>query len=117
MTQQACKLVIVTEKLLLKKIAKIIDEAGATGYTVVEAGGKGSRNVRSSGEPSVSGTYSNIKLEVLTPNREMAEKISDEVAARFFDDYSGIAYLCNVMEVLHAHKFGPKNPAAQTKKA
>lgn len=105
MTQNASKLVIVTEKLLLKKIAKIIDEAGATGYTVVDAGGKGSRNMRSSGRPTVSDNDSNIKFEVLVPNREMAVKISDEVAARFFDDYSGIAYLCSVMEVLHAHKF------------
>ncbi|MEM8676979.1 MAG: hypothetical protein AAGF83_24465 [Cyanobacteria bacterium P01_G01_bin.67] len=105
MTQQACKLVIVTEKLLLKKIAKIIDEVGATGYTVVDAGGKGSRNVRSSGQPAVSDTYSNIKFEVLTRNRDIAVKISDEVAAQFFDDYSGIAYICDVMEVLHAHKF------------
>lgn len=84
MTQQASKLVIVTEKLLLKPIAKIIDAAGASGYTVVAAGGKGSRNVRSSGQPSVSDTYSNIKIEVLTANREMALKISDEVAAQFF---------------------------------
>lgn len=105
MSKQASKLVIVTEKVLLKKIAKIIDAAGATGYTVVDAGGKGSRNVRSSGRPTVSDSFSNIKFEVLTPNREMAVKISDEVAARFFDDYSGIAYLCSVMEVLHAHKF------------
>ena len=105
MTQQASKLVIVTEKLLLNKIAKIIDAAGATGYTVVEAGGRGSRNVRSSGRPTVSDTYTNIKFEVLTPNREMAVTISDEVAAQFFDDYSGIAYLCDVMEVLHAHTF------------
>ena len=105
MTQQASKLVIVTEKLLLQKIAKIIDEAGATGYTVMEAGGKGSRNVRSSGRPTVSDTYSNIKFEVLTPSREMAVQIADEVAAQFFEDYSGISYLCDVMEVLHAHKF------------
>lgn len=104
MTQKATKLIIVTEKLLLKKIAKIIDKAGATGYTVVDAGGKGSRNVRSSGGPTMSDTYSNIKLEVLTPNRDMAVKISDEVAMQFFDDYSGIAYLCEA-EVLHAHKF------------
>lgn len=104
MTQQASKLVIVTEKLLLKKIAQIIDKAGATGYTVVEAGGKGSRNVRSSGQPTVSDTFSNIKIEVLTPSRDMAVKISDEVAAQFFDDYSGIAYICNA-EVLHAHSF------------
>ncbi|MBP0029014.1 P-II family nitrogen regulator [Roseofilum sp. Guam] len=106
MTQKAAKLVIVTEKLLLKKIAKIIDEAGATGYTVVEAGGKGSRGVRSPGTPSsVSDEFTNIKFEVLTPNRDMAVKISDQVAAKYFDDYSGIAYLCDVMEVLHAHKF------------
>ncbi|MGY6529960.1 MAG: P-II family nitrogen regulator [Cyanobacterium sp.] len=104
MSQKANKLVIVTEKLLLKKIAKIIDEAGATGYTVVAAGGKGSRNVRSSGQPTVSETYSNIKIEVLTPSREIAIKISNEVAERFFEDYSGIIYLCEA-EVLHAHIF------------
>ncbi|AFZ51987.1 P-II family nitrogen regulator [Dactylococcopsis salina] len=104
MTKEAKKLVIITEKLLLKKVAKIIDEAGATGYTVLATGGKGSRNVRSSGQPTVGDTESNIKFEVLTPTREMALKISDEVAARFFEDYSGITYLCEA-EVLHAHKF------------
>ncbi|MEM9908637.1 MAG: hypothetical protein AAF921_26865 [Cyanobacteria bacterium P01_D01_bin.44] len=107
MAKPASKLVIVTEKLLLKKIAKIIDEAGATGYTVVDAGGKGSRNVRSSGRPSVSDEFSNVKIEVLTDSRDMAMKISDKVAAQFFDDYSGIAYICEA-EVLSAHKFcGP----------
>ncbi|MEM1241553.1 MAG: hypothetical protein AAGI45_17085 [Cyanobacteria bacterium P01_H01_bin.26] len=105
MSQQASKLVIVTEKVLQKQIAKIIDEVGATGYTVVDAGGKGSRNVRSSGRPTVSDNFSNVKFEILTPSREMAVKISDEVADQFFDNYSGISYLCDVMEVLHAHKF------------
>lgn len=98
------KLVIVTEKLLLKEIAKIIEEAGASGYTVMAAGGKGSRNIRSTGHPNVSETFPNVQIEVLTANREMAVKIADEVAAQFFDNYSGIAYLCDA-EVLHAHKF------------
>ena len=107
MAKPASMLVIVTEKLLLKKIAKVIDSAGATGYTVVEAGGKGSRNVRSSGAPSVGGSLSNIKIEVLTDSRDMAIRISDEVSAKFFDNYSGIAYLCDA-EVLSAHQFcGP----------
>ncbi|MEO0351220.1 MAG: hypothetical protein AAF282_14365 [Cyanobacteria bacterium P01_A01_bin.15] len=105
MSQQASKLVIVTEKVLQKQIAKIIDDVGATGYTVVDAGGKGSRNVRSSGRPTVSDNFSNVKFEILTPSREMAVKISDEVAGQFFDNYSGISYLCDVMEVLHAHQF------------
>ena len=107
MAKPASLLVIVTEKLLLKKIAKIIDKAGATGYTVVPAGGKGSRDVRSSGQLSASDTFTDIKIEVLTENREMALKIADEIALEFFDDYAGIAYICNA-EVLSAHKFcGP----------
>ncbi|MGB3294959.1 MAG: hypothetical protein WBB01_18405 [Phormidesmis sp.] len=108
MAKPASMLVIVTETLLLKKIAEIIDKAGATGYTVVAAGGKGSRNVRSSGQPSVSGTaFTDIKIEVLTDDQDMALKIADEVAARFFDNYAGIAYICNA-EVLSAHAFcGP----------
>lgn len=104
MTQKASKLVIVTEKLLLQKVATIIEELGATGYTVMDTGGKGSRNVRSSGRPHVTDTCANVKFEILTRSRETALKISDEVAAQFFDDYSGIAYLCEA-EVLHAHKF------------
>ncbi|MGB3299187.1 MAG: hypothetical protein WBA76_13025 [Phormidesmis sp.] len=108
MAKPASKLVIVTEKLLLKKIAKIIDEAGATGYTAVDAGGQGSRNVRSSGQPTVSGSFLNVKIEVLTDSQDMALKISNEVAGQFFDDYSGIIYLCEA-EVLSAHKFcGPE---------
>jgi len=107
MAKPAKKLVIVTEKILLKKIASIIEESGATGFTVVESGGKGSRNVRSSGQPNVSDTTANIKFEVLTPNRDMAENIADQVAMKFFTDYAGIAYICDA-EVLYAHTFcGP----------
>jgi nitrogen regulatory protein PII len=107
MAKPAKKLVIVTEKILLKKIAHIIDDSGATGYTVVETGGKGSRNVRSSGQPNVSDTHGNIKFEVLTSNRDMAENIADQIAMKFFNDYAGIAYICDA-EVLYAHTFcGP----------
>ena len=104
MTKPANVLVIITEKLLLKQIAKIIDAAGATGYTVTAAGGRGSRNIRSSGQPSVGDTYANIKIEVLTPNRDMALNIADAIADNFFEDYAGITYLWNA-EVLHAHDF------------
>lgn len=107
MAKPAKKLVIITEKVLLKKIGKIIDELGATGYTVLETGGKGSRNVRSSGQPSVSDTTSNIKFEVLTDTRDLALDIADKVATKYFVDYAGIAYICDA-EVLYAHQFcGP----------
>ena len=108
MAKPAKKLVIITEKLLLKQVAKIIDASGASGYTVVETGGKGSRNMRSSGQPSVSDTTSNIKFEVLTDTYDMAVAISDQVAAQFFTDYAGIIYICDT-EVLYAHSVcGPE---------
>ncbi len=108
MAKKANKLVIVTEKILLKKIAQIIDECGSKGYTVMETGGRGSRNVRSSGQPHVSDVQSNIKFEVLTESREMAEEIADKVAVKYFNDYAGIAYICSA-EVLYGHSFcGPE---------
>lgn len=107
MAKPAKKLVIITEKILLKKVAKIIEESGATGYTVLETGGKGSRNVRSSGQPNVSDTEANVKFEVLTSDRVMAEKIADEVAVQFFLDFAGMIYICDA-EVLYGHSFcGP----------
>ncbi|MCG9885216.1 MAG: hypothetical protein MH825_06495 [Cyanobacteria bacterium] len=108
MAKPAKKLVIITEKVLLKKVAKIIEECGATGYTVLETGGKGSRNVRSSGQPHVSDTQANIKFEVLTDTRTLAEAIADRIAAEFFLNYAGIIYICDA-EVLYAHTFcGPE---------
>jgi nitrogen regulatory protein PII len=107
MAKQANKLVVVTEKILLKKIVKIIEESGAKGYTVMATGGKGSRNVRSSGQPNVSDTEANIKFEILTEDRAMAELIADQIAVQFFNDYAGIAYICSA-EVLYGHSFcGP----------
>lgn len=107
MSKQANKLVIVTEKILVKKVAHIIEECGAKGYTVMETGGKGSRNVRSTGKPNTADTDSNVKFEILTENREMAENIADKVALTFFNDYAGIAYICSA-EVLYGRSFcGP----------
>jgi nitrogen regulatory protein PII len=108
MAKPAKKLVIITEKILLKKIAKIIEESGATGYTVMETGGKGSRNVRSSGQPNVSDTDSNVKFEILTPDRILAQNIAKQVAEKFFNDFAGMIYLCDA-EVLYGQSFcGPE---------
>ena len=108
MAKPAKKLVIITEKILLKKVAQIIEEAGASGYTVLETGGRGSRNVRSSGQPNVSDTTANIKFEVLTPDRIMAQNIANKVAGQFFANFAGMIYLCDA-EVLYGESFcGPE---------
>jgi hypothetical protein len=104
MSQQVWKLVIVGEEILSKKLIKLIKAAGATGYTVNAAGGEGSRNVRSTGQPSVSHTLSNVKIEVLTGTRELADKITREIEAKYYADFSIITYIYQV-EALRDHKF------------
>ena len=103
-TEKATKIVIITEKLIFDKVAQIIEEAGGTGYTVVAAGGKGSRGVRTPGRASVVDAFSNVKVEVIVSHRDIADKIADMVAERFFSDYSGITYLEEV-EILRPYKF------------
>jgi hypothetical protein len=104
MSQQVWKLVIVAEEILSKKLIKLIMDTGATGYTVNAAGGEGSRNVRSTGDPSVSHTLANVKIEVLTGTRELADAITREIEIRFYKDYSIITYIYPV-EALRDHKF------------
>jgi len=102
MTQMATKLVIITEKVLLPKVTRIIHAAGATGYTVMDAGGVGSRNTPSPGQPIVSDTYSNIKIEIITASEDVARTIAKQVAEKYFDNFSGIIHIGQV-EVLYAH--------------
>jgi len=104
MTQQASKLVIVTEKLLLKEIAKIIDAAGATGYTVMAAGGKGRRDIRGTSRARVVDELGYVKIEVVTPDQDMADRIANNVVEKFLHDYSGIAYF-EAVRVVRREKF------------
>jgi len=41
-----------------------------------------------------------LNIELLVPVRDIPMKISEEVTEEFFDDYSGMTYVCNV-ELLH----------------
>ena len=104
MTYRARKVVIITEKIILDGIVRIIGECGATGYTVVAAGGSGSRGVRSQDRPAVVDGFANVKIEVIVGDPAMAERIAETVAARYFAHYSGITYLEDV-EILRKAKF------------
>lgn len=99
------KVIIITEKIIAKGVCAIIEECGATGYTVVAAGGKGSRNQRSTSErASVVEDFANIKIEVIVNMRAMAEAIMNRVADEYFINYSGIAYL-EAVNILRPKKF------------
>lgn len=102
----AMKVVVITERIILDRVAEIIEEKGATGYTYVSAGGKGSRGIRRQNRAHVSPTSANVKIEVIVANREMGEAIADAVADTYFDNYSGITYL-EPVEILRPSKFQP----------
>ena len=101
---QTKKLVIITEKIIVEPVCELIEACGATGYTLIAAGGKGSRNIRSTDMTHVVDDLSNIKIEVIVSNTRVAERIMEQVVEQYFNNYSGITYLEEV-EVLRAQKF------------
>ena len=100
----ATKIVIITERTILDGVTALIEEGGATGYTHVDAGGKGSRGKRSAKRPGVGGVMSNVKIEAIVSDRAKAEAIITADSYRFFEHYSGIAYV-EPVEILRPHKF------------
>ena len=104
MTYKATKITIVSEKLIQSGITRIVEDAGAAGYTVIEGGGKGQHGLRSTDRPKVVGAFGIVKIEVVVADRGVADAIADKVAASYFENYSGIVYLEEV-EVLRPKKF------------
>ncbi len=101
----AMKVVITTERSILDQVAEIIESHGVSGYTYVAAGGKGSRGKRRLHRgPASASILSNIKIEAIVANHDVAEAIIEEVASTFFADYSGIAYV-EAVEILRPGKF------------
>ncbi|MEM8606121.1 MAG: hypothetical protein AAGF92_03400 [Myxococcota bacterium] len=97
------KVVIITEKLIRDGVLKIVEAAGATGYTVHETGGKGSRGIRSEERPHVVEAFFNVQVDVIA-TEAVARQIAEEVAATYFTNYSGITYVQDV-EILRPAKF------------
>ncbi len=101
----AMKVVIITERSILDGIARILEDKGATGYTYVAAGGKGSRGKRRIDRaPQVAGILENVKIEAIVPDHDIAEAITEAVASTYFDNYSGITYV-EPVEILRPGKF------------
>lgn len=84
---------IVAEKVLEPKLARLIKSSGATGFTVTDARGEGSRHVGSH-------TFEeqNVRIEVVV-SPEVADRILEQVAEQFFPHYGVIAYTTAVRVV------------------
>lgn len=100
--QPFIKLTIITEKTVLKGTIKIIEANAASGYVVLPVQDKGTWSVSALERPARADDFSDVKIEIITTTRVIAEKIADEVAEKYFDNYSGLVYL-DTVEVLHIH--------------
>jgi nitrogen regulatory protein P-II 2 len=89
---------IVAEALLEDRIVDELLRLGARGYTVTGAHGRGSRGVRASEWEG-----KNVRIETLV-RAEVAERILDHLARRYFALYAVVAYVQTV-EVVRGDKY------------
>ena len=90
---------IVTESVLEQELCETLEDAGAAGYTVTNARGKGSRGVRDAGWS----TSSNIRVEVVCSD-DVAERVARQLREKYYDDYAMIIFESDV-RVLRPDKF------------
>lgn len=92
-------LTIITEALLETELCEGIRKLGATGYTVTNARGSGSRGVRDAGWAS----SGNIRVEVVC-SKELADTIAEHLRSKYYDNYAMIIFESDV-RVLRSEKF------------
>ena len=86
---------IVGEAVVMEDIAEKGIELGATGYTLGEVVGHGSRSARN---VVVTGGAKTMKLEFVVPS-EVAVEIMTHVSHEYFEHYAIIAWLSDVSVV------------------
>jgi nitrogen regulatory protein P-II 2 len=91
-------LTIVAEAVLETQLLEDLRRLGARGYSLGQVQGEGSRGVRASDWEG-----RNIKIETIVAPA-VADAILEHVAARYFEHYAVIAYMCSV-DVVRGEKY------------
>ena len=100
MTKETRKLLtIVTEAVLEGGICAVLKKLGATGYTITNARGSGSRGVRDAGWQS----SGNVRIEVIC-KADVADRIEQHLREHYYDDYAMVIFESDV-NVLRPEKF------------
>jgi nitrogen regulatory protein P-II 2 len=92
-TTPAKRITVIAERLLEDRLVRDIKSCGATGYTITDARGQGSRGTRTSEWEG-----GNIKLETLV-NERVADGILELLNEKYFQHYAVIAYMEDVAVV------------------
>ena len=86
---------VVGESVIMEDIAEEGMKLGATGYTMTEVNGHGSRSARNVASTTGART---TKVEFVVP-ADVAVSILTHVSHQYFDDYAVIAWLADVQVV------------------
>jgi nitrogen regulatory protein P-II 2 len=89
---------IISEPVLLERLQALLRDQGATGVTVTEVRGEGSKHAKASEVPG-----DKIKVECIVAPA-VAESILEQVTREYFENYSTIVYVTEVT-VMRIEKF------------
>lgn len=92
------RVTLVAEALIAEQLQDAILQLGASGFTTTKAEGRGSRGVRASQWEG-----RNAKIETIVTD-EVADKILQHLAERYFENFAVIAY-CHDVQVVRGDKF------------
>lgn len=104
MVTHATTIVIIAERLLQDRIVQLLDNEGATGYTIVEGSGKGRHFTRTHDRPSIVRDFDIVRIEFVMADGDHAREIAQQIADSYFKDNSGIIYITPT-EVLRPERF------------
>lgn len=89
---------IVAESVLRDRLPKELMELGASGFTLTQSHGRGSRGLRTGSIPGDS-----VRIEVVV-DAEVEDRILDHLAEKYFDNFAVIAWATDV-DVVRGEKY------------
>jgi nitrogen regulatory protein PII len=89
---------LIAEPVLEDHITRDLLAHGATGFTVIEARGKGTRGIRTGDIPG-----QNVRIETVVTKR-VAERILERVQDKWFESYAVIAW-AHATKVVRGDKY------------
>lgn len=89
---------VVAESVLKDRITREVMDLGASGFTMVQSHGRGSRGLRTGDIPGES-----VRIEVVVA-REAADAIIGHLADKYFENYAVIAWVTDV-DVVRGEKY------------
>ena len=94
---------IIAEPVLEPRLAHDLKALGATGFSVVDGRGEGSRGLHATTIPG-----DNVRLETIVP-AAVADRIVAHLTQHYFTDYAVVAYTTDVA-VVRSEKYVPPAP-------